>query len=126
MEKNETLKIIEDCLFNATIHIDAECPDCKKKFNVSVDQYETLKKFMKMQSLLIVWARRFGKIAAATMLRMNERKEFDSDARELYNLAAKALDKMSLESQIEDTIDDGDVSMKDLLGDGHGPFTGKD
>jgi len=80
-----------------------------------------------MQSLLIVWARRFGKITAATMMRMSEKKEFDIEARELYNLAAKALDKMYVESEVGDAIDDGDVSIKDLLGDkDYGPITGKD
>jgi len=125
--KEDSLKIIEDCLFNATIHVDTECPECKHKFPVNVDQYITLKKFMKMQSLLIVWARRFGKITAATMMRMSEKKEFDIEARELYNLAAKALDKMYVESEVGDAIDDGDVSIKDLLGDkDYGPITGKD
>ena len=88
------------------MRIQYECKGCGKHLHIKIPEGAANSDLIKALTILKAWCRRMGRtlVSVKTLL---EGKEFDLEAKRAVELINKACDKVYLESELKDLIDDG-------------------
>ena len=86
-----------------TIH----CRGCNKELEVKMTESLANHELLKVLEIYKVWIKRMGRGLITVRELAQEKGQFDVDAKHMLDMVNKIVDKIYLESEIRDVLDDG-------------------
>ena len=81
--------------------------ECGKTIKVTIEESLANAELLKVLEIYKVWIKRMGRGLVTVRELTKDRKMFDPDSKHLYDMVMKITDKVYLESELKDVLDDG-------------------